>query len=222
MCIRDRNEIDFYKDCLERNAVVIHNPIKNGLPQPYTGKRRPVVVNFCRISRQKNLQLLIAAFRRLHEEFPDYSLEIYGNAVEPLEEAQRDELLREVMDKGEDGVIHILPPAADVHQRVRDCAMFVSSSDFEGLSNSMIEAMAIGLPCVCTDCLGGGAREMISHGENGLLVPMQNEEALYFAMRRFVMEPELAEKCGRNAAKITDEMNGETIGRKWLDLLERL
>ncbi len=220
--LQTQNEIDFYKGCLERNAVVIHNPIKNGLPRPYKGKRRPVVVNFCRISKQKNLPLLISAFRRLHEEYPEYSLEIYGNAVEPLEETQRDELVQSIAEKGETSYIHILPPAADVHQRVRDCAMFVSSSDFEGLSNSMIEAMAIGMPCVCTDCLGGGAREMITDGENGLLVPMQDEEALYLAMRRFVLKPELAEKCGRNAARITEEMNAKTIGEQWMDLLERL
>lgn len=220
--LQTQDEMAFYKGCLERNAVVIHNPIKKNLPLPYEGKRRPVVVNFCRISKQKNLPLLIAAFRLLHEEFPEYSLEIYGNAVERLEEEQREILVRTIEGKGEGGYIHILPPAADVHQRVRDCAMFVSSSDYEGLSNSMIEAMAIGMPCVCTDCLGGGAREMITDMENGLLVPMQNEKALFLAMKRFVLDPELAEKCGRNAAKISKEMDAETIGKQWLDLIERL
>lgn len=220
--LQTRDELGFYKGCLEKNAVVIHNPIKKGLPEPYQGERRPVIVNFCRISKQKNLPLLISAFRRFHEHFPAYSLEIYGNAVEPSEEAQRDELIRMVEERGESDFIRILPPAGDVHERVRDCAMFVSSSDFEGLSNSMIEAMAIGMPCICTDCLGGGAREMITDGQNGLLVPIGDAEALSRAMERMIADPGLGKTCGKNAARITEEMNAETIGRQWLNLIERL
>ena len=58
-------------------------------------------------------------------------------------------------------MISIKPFNAIIDQAVLDAAMFVLTSDFEGMSNSMLEAMAIGLPCVCTDCDGGGAREII-------------------------------------------------------------
>ena len=99
--------------------------------------------------------------------------------------------------------------------------MFVSSSDYEGLSNSMLEAMAIGLPCVCTDCLGGGAREVIKDRENGLIVPMNDAEAMCRAMKEYIEDPALAEKCSLNAAAIREELSVEKITRQWLDIIEK-
>lgn len=215
-----KDEAEFYKDIIRHNVVVIHNPIKKDLPQPYVGERRKVIVNFCRVAPQKNLKLLVDAFVRLNQEYPEYSLEIYGNAVEKSEEILSAELKEYVSSLNIAKNVHILPPAADVHHRVRDCAMFVSSSDFEGLSNSMIEAMAIGLPCVCTDCLGGGAREVIANEENGLIVPIKDVDALYRVMKRMIEEPELAKRCGENAAKIKDEQSVEIIVNQWIEVIE--
>ena len=131
--------------------------------------------------------------------YPEYQLHIYGNAVTALEEQLRNDLICYVKEIGQTESIHILPPASDVHSRILDCAMFVSSSDFEGLSNSMIEAMAIGMPCICTNCLGGGAREMIQPGVNGLLTPMKDVDALHDAMVCFIEHPEVAQACGKSA-----------------------
>lgn len=215
-----KDEAEFYKDIISHNVAVIHNPIKKDLPHPYVGERRKVIVNFCRVSPQKNLNLLIDAFAKLHEDYAEYSLEIYGNTVEESEEVLRDELKEYVSSLKLEESIHILPPVADVHHRVRDCAMFVSSSDFEGLSNSMIEAMAIGLPCVCTDCLGGGAREVIQNEENGFIVPIKDVEALYRGMKRMIEEPELAKNCGEKATKIREEQSVEKIVDQWIEVIK--
>ena len=212
-------ELDFYNGKL-KNAIVINNPVKANLPESFNGERRKVVVNFCRIAEQKNLPLMINAFIKFHESHPDYSLEIYGNTVEPNEELLKRDYLEMISSLNADEYIKILPPRGDIHSIVRDCAMFVSSSDFEGLSNSMIEAMAIGLPCVCTDCLGGGAREMITDSENGLLVPMNDVDALARAMCRMADDKDFSDNCSENAAKIRRTHNVETIAAKWLDAIE--
>lgn len=216
--LQTESGLEFFEGCL-KNAVVIHNPVKSDLPEAYHGERRKVIVNFCRIAEQKNLPLMIKAFVRFREVFPDYTLEIYGNTVEKNEEELKNKLKIYISSLNADEFIKILPPRADIHSVVRDCAMFVSSSDFEGLSNSMIEAMAIGLPCVCTDCLGGGAREMIRNGENGLLVPINDVNALADAMIRMIRDKKLAEKCSENALKIREELSAETIAKEWLKLL---
>ena len=215
-----KDEEAYYRPYIKKNTAVIHNPIKKDLPAPYVGERRKVIVNYCRISQQKNLRLLIDSFVDLHKEFPDYSLEIYGNTVAESEELLREELKQYIAEQGLGDCVCILPPTADVHSRVRDCAMFVSSSDFEGLSNSMIEAMAIGMPCVCTDCLGGGAREMIEDGINGILVPLQDRTALCQGMKRMIEDRNLAERCGRNAAEVINEMSVDIIADKWLKVIE--
>ena len=217
--LQTKDELKFYEGKL-KNSAVINNPVKEDLPEKYIGERRKVIVNFCRISNQKNLPLLFEAMQKLHKDYPEYVLEIYGNTVEKHEEELLKEYKELIKAWNAESYIKLLPPSKDVHKIIRDCAMFVSSSDFEGLSNSMIEAMAIGLPCVCTDCLGGGAREMITDGENGLLVPMNDPESLYQAMKRFIEDPELAEKCSKNAEKKREELSLPVIADKWLKYIE--
>ena len=206
----------------EPNAYVIHNPIKSDLPQPYEGTRNKTIVNFCRMSPQKNLLLLIKAFEQLHKEFPDYTLELYADTDDPKTIEYRNELTSYIAGQKLEKSVFLLPPSSDIHNIILDSAMFVSSSDYEGISNSMIEAMAIGLPCVCTDCGGGGAREMITDGENGLLVPVGDVMALKNAMARMISEEGLAEKCSKNAAKIRDTHSIEKISEKWLDVIKNI
>lgn len=218
--LQTKAELDFYGNRLKKSAV-INNPVKANLPEPFDGERRKVVINFCRIAEQKNLPLMINAFMEFHKDHPDYKLEIYGNTVEKIEEDLKQEYIDLIESLNATDYIKILPPRADVHAVVRNCAMFVSSSDFEGLSNSMLEAMAIGLPCVCTDCLGGGASEMIKDGESGLLVPMNDAKALANAMARMANDKAFAEKCSKNAAKVRETHKVEAIAAQWLDAIHK-
>ncbi len=218
--LQTKDELEFFEGTL-KNAVVINNPVKANLPEPFIGERRKVIVNFCRIAKQKNLPLMINAFMAFHKSHPDYTLEIYGNTVEENEELLKQEYINLIVSLNATQFIKILPPRSDIHEIVRDCTMFVSSSDFEGLSNSMLEAMAIGMPCVCTDCLGGGAREMITDGENGLLVPMNDVSALADAMKKAADDKEFSKKCSENAAKVRKTHNAEAIANQWLDAIEK-
>ena len=215
------SERDFFDGYLKK-AFVINNPVKENLPAPYRGERRNIAVNYCRVAEQKNLKLLIDAFMLFTQTHSDYTLEIYGNTVIKAEEDLLNQLKDYVKSINAQQFIKFLEPRADIHNIVRDYAMFVSSSDFEGLSNSMIEALAIGLPCVCTDCLGGGAREMITDGENGLLVPMNDVDTLANAMCHIVEDKELSDKCSHNASKVRETHAVEAIAEKWLEIIKTI
>lgn len=201
-------ERDYYTK-LRCEGVVIPNPIKDGLPEPFAGERRHEIVNFCRLNKQKNIPLLLEAFGRFVTELPDYTLRIYGRGDE------KDSLEALARDMGLGEAVTFEDYTSDIHELIRDAAMFVSTSDYEGLSNSMLEAMAIGLPCVCTDCDGGGARMMIKDGENGLLVPKGDAEAVYAAMKRIAEEPELGKRLSANAVKLRGELSCERIADRW-------
>lgn len=219
--LQTHNSADFYKEHVD-NCSVINNPLKAGLPEPYDGERRKCIVNFCRVSKEKNLPLLIDSFMEFHKTHPDFTAEIYGNTVERHETEHKKELEELISSLNAEEYIKILPPRADVHSVVRDCAMFVSSSDFEGLSNSMLEAMAIGLPCVCTDCLGGGAKEVIENGVNGLIVPIKDSQSLCKAMCRMADDEELSRKCSYNASKIRTALSADVIANEWLKVIDNI
>ena len=217
--VQTNNEKQFFSGALS-NLYVINNPIKQGLPLPYTGKRKKTIVNFCRMSAQKNLELLIDAFAIFVEEFIGFKLLIYGNTVEELEIKYKDGIIEKINELGLNDSVRILPPAADVHKRILDSAMFVSSSNYEGLSNSMIEAMAIGLPCICTDCLGGGTQEVMVDEDNGLIVPMNDVEAMCKAMKRFIEDPVFAEQCGKKASQIREKLDVKIIAHEWINIFQ--
>ena len=117
------------------------------------------------------------------------------------------------------GCVDVKPFDATLHKKILDNAMFVSSSDYEGMSNSMLEAMAIGLPTICTDCPAGGARTIIHDHENGLLVPVRDVQALANAMLKVIENPSLAQHLSMNGAKLRDVLNAETIAKRWMELL---
>ena len=209
----------WYEDNTKVNGTVIFNPIKDGLPEPYAGERQKKIVNFCRISAQKNLILLIDAFEIFHKTYPEYELYIYGDPVGNDSSDYIDNVNAHLSQLDCREKVFILPSKKDIHNEIIDYAMFVSSSDFEGMSNSMLEAMAIGLPCVCTDCPAGGARAVIKDGENGLLVPVNDVIALSDAMKRVASDAVFAEKLSKNATNIRKKQSVEKIIDKWMAII---
>lgn len=213
-------EKEFFANESGINVFVINNPIKPDLPIPYQGKREETVVNFCRMNQQKNIELLIDAFIRFHEEFPRYHLHIYGNVQNKEEHEYRKRIIDIINNNHLQDFVFVYPPSSRIHEKVLRSAMFVSSSDYEGLSNSMLEAMAIGLPCVCTDCLGGGTREVMVDHENGLIVPVNDTEALFAAMKEYATSFDLSKKCSENAARIREALSVEKITKQWIQVVE--
>lgn len=199
---------------VQSKSTVIFNPLKPSLPESYHGEREKKVVNFCRISEQKNIPLLIDAFEEFYNTYSDYQLEIWG-------EGELEDVMRAyITEKGLDECITIKPFDSTLHETIKKYAMFVSSSDYEGMSNSMLEAMAIGLPTICTDCPAGGARAIITDHENGLLTPIRDVKALCNAMKEVATDDELAKKLSENGAKLREELHVDVIARKWIELLQ--
>lgn len=198
-----------YYTKLKCNTAVILNPIKENLPNRYTGERKHEIVNFCRLNKQKNIPLLIDAFELLHQDYPDYKLRIYGKGEE------KEALIKYVIDKKLEAAVSFEDFATDIHERVADASIFAFTSDYEGLSNSMIEAMGIGLPCVCTDCAGGGAKMMIEDHINGILVPVGDVQAVYKGMKEIIEDRELANKLSKEASKIRERLSVSKIADQW-------
>lgn len=204
---------DYFRPAVRARSLVIANPVKAGLPAPWTGRRSRRVVNFCRLEPQKNLRLLVEAFSTFLMGHPGYQLEIYGDGSE------RDALRAFVTDCGLGASVSIRPARQDIHEAVRDAAMFVSTSDYEGLSNSMLEAMALGLPTICTDCPCGGAHLVIRDGENGLLVPVGDRSAVIEAMGRVASDPGFAERLGEEATRVRGDYSLAAICDRWEEVL---
>jgi len=208
-----------YPENIASKGTVIFNPIKENLLQKYEGERNKNITTFCRISYQKNLPVLVKAFSEVHKDFENYRLRIIGNT----QNADDEKALREIEDLIEklnlNDFVDFEPFSLNVHKEIIKDAVYVNSSDYEGMSNAMLEAMAIGMPVVCTDCPIGGAAAVIKNGENGVLVPVGDVESLAEAIKSVISDKELSAKLSENAVKIKDELSLSNIARKWMELL---
>ena len=208
-----------YPENISKKGTVIFNPINDKLPEPYFGEREKYITTFCRISRQKNLPVLVESFSEFHKEFSDYRLKIIG---EPQNNDDRAALAetKALADKlGITEYIDFMPFSSQVHNLIIKDAMYVNSSDYEGMSNAMLEAMAIGMPVICTDCPIGGANAVINNYENGILTEVGNAKEMCEAMKKIANDKDLTNKLSHNAAQIRYELSLDNTAKKWMELL---
>ena len=211
----------YFPQSIQDKGVVIPNPVTDQLPKPWKEERKKAVVNFCRLDPVKNLELLIDAFALFHEKHSDYQLYVYGDEPDYLTHIHyKDALHQRIMNLGLEECVNVLPFRKDIHDTIKNYSMYVSSSDHEGLSNAMLEAMAIGLPVICTDCPSGGASFAIENHQNGILVPVKDTEKMAEAMCYIAENPIAAAQMAERATEIKDRLSQQAICERWLELIK--
>ena len=106
-----------------------------------------------------------------------------------------------------------------MHEKMKSAVIYVSSSNYEGISNAMLEALAIGVPVICTDCPAGGARTYIQDGINGYLVPVGDEDALCEKLNELYRDKKIQDRFSEGSKRIRSDLSMEKIGAKWEMLL---
>jgi len=201
-----------YPPGLQAQAVVIANPLRPiTVASPPSERCHLVAVG--RLTKQKGFDLLLLAMATLAPTFPAWTLTIWGEGEDRLAlERLRDDL-------GLAGRVR-LPGVTTGHGRwIDDAGLFVLSSRYEGLPNVLLEAMAAGLPVVAFDCpLGPG--DIITHGENGLLVPPEDVDALATSLALLMADTDKRARLGTNAEAIADDYRPDAIMAKWSALLD--
>lgn len=201
-----------FPQAISRKAVVIPNPVDIGTLQPYEGGRDKRIVAVGRLEPQKNHQLLLRAFAEFVKTHEAYVLEIYGKGE--LEEA----LKKLAGTLGIERNVRFRGFSGKVKEEINSAAMYVLSSDYEGISNSMLEAMALGVPVIATDCPIGGSRMYIKDGMNGLLVPVGEVHAMAAAMGRIADDRAFSESLSKQGRRLREQNRVEQIAEQFLDL----
>ena len=205
-----------FKRKVNKKGTVIFNPIAEEIPCAEEPSKDKYIVTVGRITKQKNHELLIRAFNEFQKIYPEYSLKIYGQGL------LREDLEKLVSELGLDNKVKFMGAVKGVTEHIKDASMFILPSNYEGMPNVLMEAMAMGLPCVSTNCLGGGAVALIKDGENGILTPRGDLDALVTAMKKIASDAEFAKKIGENAKKVREDFSVEKITKEWLSYAESL
>lgn len=206
---------DYFPKSISRHSRVIPNPvIDDSLPDPNPSPEK-TIISAGRFTDQKRHDILIDAFASLPEGH-GYKLKIYGQG--PL----KGELEAQIKRLGLTESVLLMGQARRMVDNLGEADIFVLPSDHEGMPNALIEGMAMGLACISTDFASGGASRLIRHGENGLLVPTGDRQALAEAMNFLISNPHLKERLRREAVKIRETHSKEKIIPQWIDYIGEL
>ncbi len=211
---------EFFKPYLQDNSRIILNPINakyHGVAHPQQPDK--AVVHHARLVDFKNQLMLCDAFLKVHERHPDYVLRIYGGGSE---DGTREKLEKKIADNNAEDFIFLMGPCKHIDAEIPKGEVYAYSSDYEGFPNSLLEAMAMGMPVVSTDCPPGGPRTVIRDGENGFLVPVGDADALADRICLLIEDKDMAKRFGIEAAKVYDIANSETIFEQWKEFLEEV
>lgn len=204
---------EYFSKRIQNKSRIILNPLADYLPTAYSGERDKRIVSVGRLNKQKNFPMLLDAFSLFVEKHPEYILEIYGEGV--LQEQLSDYIKEKAL---KDKVI-LKGFCKDVHSKILSAGLYIMASDFEGMPNALLEAMAIGLACISTDCPCGGPRMLIKSYENGILVPVNDRERMLDAMNYMVENPDKAEEMSRKATAVNEVARVDSITEQWLDFV---
>lgn len=202
---------------IQSKSQIIFNPVSDVFFNTKgVAMQEKRIVSCGRLTRQKRFDLLIAAFDKVCDEFPDYKVEIYGTG--PLQEKLQAQI--DALDRQDQ--ICLMGRCEDIPNTIKNASLFVLSSDFEGLPNALMEAMVLGLPVISTDCGGGGARALIDNGKDGLIVPCNDVDALAEVIRKSLADPEVTKLWGKKAGEKAEGFATEKIISQWEDYIREI
>lgn len=215
-----KGQQEFFPMYLQEKSCIILNPLND----KYIGVRRSetptkTVVQHGRLVDFKNQPNLIRAFLRVHDRHPDYDLKIYG----PDSYDGTKEILESIIAENHcEEYVHLMGGSDMLEKQIPECEIYAFTSDWEGLPNALLEAMAMGMPIVSTDCPCGGPRTVMTNEVDGLLIPIKDEDALAEGLCRLIEDKALADRLGNNATQIVDRINSQAIFDQWKTYIERV
>ncbi len=207
----------YFDKKVQIRSTVIPNPVfVKTEDYPELRKRRKAIVTVGRLHPQKNQKLLIDAFALIADHIPEYTLEIYGDGE------LKDELQKQIDDYRLSDRIILKGTSKQIHNLIYNSALFILSSDYEGMPNILLEAMALGIPSISTDCRPGGVREIIDDRVNGIITPIGDKNKLAEAMVMLLQHPEIADMIAKNAKQAMEKFTPTVIYFKWEEYFQKL
>ena len=155
--------------------------------------------------------MLIKSFRYIQNEFKDAELYIYGEGElrAELEELVKSYNLQEK--------VYMPGNILDIHSEMAKADVFVLTSNYEGLSNALLEALSMGLPCIATNV--SGVEEYIENGVNGLIVDKENVIELNSAIEYIFKNPEISQSIGKKAKERAKILSKDTVCDRWYKII---
>ena len=209
-------EANCFSDLDSSKVRIIPNAVLSN-KAPAAIKKDDTFITAARLCGQKNLPMMIEAFRLFAENHPGYQLKIFGDGDD------KGSLLGLIQQMGLAGSVLVLPYSRNIHDEMLRARAFLSTSYYEGIQNSLLEALSMGVPCVATDCLGGGAKMLLSEVAPNWLVRVGDSEAMAQEMNNIVSDYASALKQAQTGSKyVAERFDPTIIYSTWVNMVDSL
>ena len=212
--VQTEEQRSYFPPFIQKKIAVIPNPVSQEMleaewemPEAMTN-----ILAAGRLVRQKNFALAIDAAACLRERGYAVQLSIYGEGEE------RDALTQYIHDRGADSYCFLRGRSNAMKTVYREHHIYLLTSDLEGLPNTLMEAMAVGMPCVATDCKTGPSDLLGT--DRGILIPTNDLEEAVRALETMISRPEAARQYAQRAKRYMKEhYSPERISRLFLEMV---
>lgn len=193
--VQNREQLMYFPKIIQKKISIFANPIANEFlvsEKNFVDRKIKTIVAIGRLEKQKGYKLLIEAFSNISKSNEDIVLNIYGygSLYNDLNEYIKEKCLRNKV------ILH--GRTNNIQGVLLDSDLYILSSEAEGMPNSLMEAMAVGLPCIATDCKTGPS-DLIDNEVTGLLIPVNDRVELERAMYKMINNVEDSIKMGKEA-----------------------
>lgn len=196
------------------NVTSIYNPLTFKSEKVAALDNRKCIA-IGRLEPQKNFRDLVAAWKYVAEEYPDWVVEIYGNG------GQKDALQKQIASLGLDRQVKLMGSSNDIRSKMLESSCLVMSSAYEGFPMVLLEAVETGLPMVSYDCPRGPA-EIIIDGESGYLVKPGDIKGLARSVCDVISDADRRKKFGAKAKETAAQYSIDKTMEQWKQLFEDL
>jgi glycosyltransferase involved in cell wall biosynthesis len=211
------SDTEEYKQIFKNENVKVRK-ITNSVPK-FSGEISPledkVVIAAGRLAPQKGFDLLIEAFKKVVQYYPDWKLKIFGYGRE------KRNLQNLILKNRLYNHVLLMGPTQNIEKELSKASIYVLSSRFEGFGMVIVEAMQCGVPVVSFDCPKGPA-EIIAHNEDGILVENGNVEALADGIIELIRDKDKRKAFGKKALENVKRFEISNIGKLWMELLDEI
>ncbi len=203
---------------IQKKCVILPNSMDASFVRTrYAGEREKKIVMVGRLHENKNQALVMDAFKEATKErFNDYKLVFYGDGPDRLK------LQHKAISLGIDDRVEFKGDVKHVAEHIEKAKLFILASGHEGMPNSLIEAMSLGLACISTDCPCGGPRDLIKDDINGLLVPVGDVTAMKDAIVKVLENDAYANNLGIAATKVQKRFAPDVANAMWKEYFDEI
>jgi glycosyltransferase involved in cell wall biosynthesis len=207
---------EFYSEAIQAKTTIIPNPVSDVFFTSTFNEYPKIkqIINVARLYPQKNQKMLIKAFSMISNRFPQYKLVIYGEG--PL----RTELEQLVKEESLTEKVFLPGKTNDIISELCRSDIFCLTSNYEGMSNAMLEAICIGLPIITTNV--SGIEDLVTDGENGFVVETGDTEAFARKLSLLLDSPLLRKNFYQNNIMKSNRFKLSEITLRWEVLIKQI